>query len=227
MTGAVRTAAPLPRLPREFFQREPLVCARELVGCELFWGECSGVIVETEAYVAVGDAACHAAFRPSTRLFMASHLPGTAYVYFNYGVHWMLNVLVKGNDREEQTPENGIILIRAVEPVRGLERMRQRRGREAARDLCSGPGKLTCAFGITGADHCLDLTSGNAGFRPRSAAVEVESDLRIGLTRAADLPWRFLLKGSRFVSVANGKGGKPGKAGRGKTKGQTGKRSGP
>ncbi len=205
-------------LPREFFRRDPLVCAKELVGCELFWGECAGVVVETEAYAAVGDDACHAAFRPSTRLFMACNRPGTAYVYFNYGVHWMLNVLVKGNDREEAVPENGIILIRAVEPTRGMALMRERRGKESLRDLCSGPGKLTCAFGITGADHCLDLTEGNAGFHPRTGAVEVESDERVGISRSQHLPWRFLLKGSLFVSV------KPGKAG--KTKGQTVVRSG-
>jgi len=194
-------------LPREFFRRDPLVCARELIGCELFWGECAGRVVETEAYAAVGDEACHAAFRPSTRLFMACNVPGTAYVYFNYGVHWMLNVLVKGNDQEEATPENGIVLIRAIEPTRGLALMRQRRGREPLRDLCSGPGKLAQAFGITGADHCLDLAAAgsNAGFRPRSGPVEVETDCRVGISRSAELPWRFLLKGSTYVSVPAGK----------------------
>ncbi len=207
-------------LPREFFRRDPLVCAKELVGCELFWGECAGVVVETEAYAAVGDEASHAFFRPSTRAFMAGNPPGSAYVYFNYGVHWMLNVLVKGNDLEEDSPENGIVLIRAAEPLRGVALMRERRGRESLRDLCSGPGKLTCAFGITGADHCLDLTKGNAGFRPRGGLVEVETDERIGISRSTHLPWRFLLKGSPFVSVRAGKG-------RGKTKGQTGVRSGP
>jgi len=193
------------RLPREFFRRDPLVCAKELVGCELFWGECAGVVVETEAYSALDDEASHAASRPSARLFMACNRPGAAYVYFNYGMHWMLNVLVKGNDREEATPENGIVLIRAVEPTRGLALMRERRGDLALRDLCSGPGKLTRAFGITGADHCLDLTEGNAGFHPRTGSVEVESDERIGISRSQHLPWRFLLKGSPFVSVRPGR----------------------
>jgi len=197
------------RLPREFFQRDPLTCASELIGCELFWGECAGTIVETEAYSAVGDEASHAFFRPSTRLFMARHLPGTAYVYFNYGVHWMLNVLVKGNEREEAVPENGIILIRAVEPVRGLEQMRERRGREAARDLCSGPGKLTQAFGITGMDHAIDLTMGNAGFRPRKARVTVETGVRIGISISPHLPWRFLMKGSPFISKNISKNKRP------------------
>lgn len=185
----------------DFFRRDPLLCAQELVGCELFWGECAGVIVETEAYCAVGDEASHAFFRPSTRRFMADHLPGTAYVYLNYGMHWMLNVLVKGNQKAEETPENGIVLIRAVEPLEGIELMRERRGQHALSALCSGPGKLTQAFAITGVDHCLNLCEGEVGFRPRRSSVEVETDLRIGITRSAHLPWRFLLKGSPFVSV--------------------------
>ena len=186
-------------LEREFFQRDPLFCSRELIGCELFAGECAGIIVETEAYCAEGDEACHTFFRPSTRAYMAAHEPGAAYVYLNYGMYWLLNVLVKGGT------DDGFVLIRAVQPTRGLELMRQRRGRTALHQLCSGPGKLTQAFGITGADHGSDLCGGAIGFRPRPEHVEVATCLRVGIRKAAHLPWRFLLKGSPFVSVAAGK----------------------
>ena len=91
----------------------PLECARALIGCELSWNDCAGLIVETEAYAVINDEACHTFSRPSTRAFVERHPAGTAYVYLNYGVHWLLNVLVKGG------PEDGIILIRALEPTRG------------------------------------------------------------------------------------------------------------
>lgn len=190
-------------LQREFFRRDHLTCARELVGCVLDWGECSGIVVETEAYAAVGDEACHAHSRPSTRRFIANNPPGTGYVYFNYGVHWMLNVLVKGGT---DAAGDGIILIRAAEPLRGIPLMQQRRGVDSLRALCSGPGKLTQAFGVTGAVHGLDLCSSKTGFRARLDKVEVETDFRIGISRAAHLPWRFLLKESPFVSVRAGCG---------------------
>ncbi len=92
-------------IPASFFERDPLICARELIGAELFWGNCSGVLVETEAYNAINDEACHTFMRPSTRAFIERNKAGAAYVYFNYGMHWMLNVLVKGQ-------ENGFVLIR-------------------------------------------------------------------------------------------------------------------
>ena len=89
-----------------FFKRDPLTCARELIGTELIWGECSGVVVEVEAYAAIDDEAAHTFTRPSARSFVERNKAGAAYVYFNYGVHWMLNVLVKGD-------ANGFVLIRA------------------------------------------------------------------------------------------------------------------
>ncbi|MEY2585129.1 MAG: DNA-3-methyladenine glycosylase, partial [Verrucomicrobiota bacterium] len=104
-------------LPCSFFERDPLVCARELVGTELMWGRCSGIIVETEAYLTVNDEACHTFTRPSTRAFVERNRPGAIYIYFNYGLHWMLNLLVKGAER------TGLILIRALEPRRGLALM--------------------------------------------------------------------------------------------------------
>jgi len=191
-------------LPREFFGRDPLTCSRELIGCELFAGECSGIIVETEAYSAVGDEACHTFFRPSTRRFMECHDAGAAYVYLNYGMYWLFNVLIKGRGGAQ----DGFVLIRAVEPVRGIELMRQRRGRHALRELCSGPGKLSQAFGICGADHGIDLCGEKIGFRRALEKPQVETCVRIGISKAAHLPWRYLLKGSLFVSVAAG-GKKP------------------
>src|SRR5439155_4209484 len=103
-----------------FFKRDPLMCARELIGTELIWSECSGVIVEVEAYAAIDDEAAHTFRRPSARSFIQRNKAGAAYVYFNYGVHWMLNVLVKAD-------ANGFVLIRALEPRRGIELMKHRR----------------------------------------------------------------------------------------------------
>ena len=180
-----------------FFKRDPLTCARELIGTELIWGECSGVIVEVEAYAAIDDEAAHTFTRPSARSFIQRNKAGAAYVYFNYGVHWMLNVLVKGD-------ANGFVLIRALEPRRGVELMKRRRGVNDLRQLCSGPGKLTQALDITGRDHEMDLCSDRRHcFASNSRATfDVVTDKRIGISRAAHLPWRFTLRASSFVSRA-------------------------
>jgi DNA-3-methyladenine glycosylase len=178
-----------------FFQRDPLVCARELVGTELVWGKCSGIIVETEAYLTLNDEACHTFTRPSTRAFVERNEPGAIYIYFNYGVHWMLNLLVKGGER------TGLILIRALEPRSGLASMRERRGVEDIRRLCSGPGKLTQALAITNRHHEASICTGTRHYlRPRAGKVIVVADPRIGISRAKDFPWRFTLAGSEFVS---------------------------
>jgi DNA-3-methyladenine glycosylase len=178
-----------------FFRRDLLTCARELIGTELIWGECSGIIVEAEAYAALGDEACHTFNRPSARTFIEKHKAGTAYVYFNYGAHWMLNVLIKGKT-------NGFVLIRALEPRRGISRMKKRRKIDDVRKLCSGPGKLTQALNITGRHHEIDLCSDprRCFVRPADAIVDVVADKRIGITRSADLHWRFTLRASPFVS---------------------------
>jgi DNA-3-methyladenine glycosylase len=179
-----------------FFQRDPRVCSAELIGCELVWDDCAGVIVETEAYSVVADEACHAFSRPSTRAFIAKHRAGTAYVYLNYGMYWLLNVLVKGG------AEDGFVLIRALEPTVGISHMQTRRRTEKLGSLCSGPGKLTQALGILGTDHGIDLCADSRrSFRARPASVEVETDVRIGISKAAHLPWRYLRKGSPFISV--------------------------
>jgi DNA-3-methyladenine glycosylase len=178
-----------------FFRRDPVTCARELIGAELVWGSCAGKIVETEAYLAENDEACHTFSRPSARVFVERNKPGAAYIYFSYGAHWMLNVLVKG-------AVNGFVLFRAVEPSRGLALMKKRRGIEDKYRLCSGPGKLTQAFAITNRHHETDLCIG-----PRHCFVEaadddihVVADERIGISRSAHHPWRFTLHGSEFVS---------------------------
>jgi DNA-3-methyladenine glycosylase len=180
-----------------FFKRDPLMCARELIGTELIWGECSGIIVEVEAYAATDDEAAHTFTRPSARSFIERNKAGAAYVYFSYGVHWMLNVLVKGD-------ANGFVLIRALEPRRGIELMKKRRGVDGIRQLCSGPGKLTQAFGITGRHHEINLClePHHCFISNSRAKVDVVADERIGISRSAHLPWRFTLRGSPFVSRA-------------------------
>jgi DNA-3-methyladenine glycosylase len=183
-------------IPVSFFERDPLICARELIGAELIWGNCSGVLVETEAYNAIDDEACHTFMRPSTRAFIERNKAGAAYVYFNYGMHWMLNVLVKGR-------ENGFVLIRALEPRTGIERMKKRRKLDEVKRLCSGPGKLTQALGITDRHHEMDLCADprHCFAQNAEATVKVVADQRIGITRSAHLPWRFTLHGSSFVSA--------------------------
>lgn len=171
-----------------FFDRPFLTVARELIGQTLLWQGCGGRIVEVEAYGIEDDPACHTATRKSSRLFCSENQPGTAYVYLNYGIHWMLNVLAR----------DGIILIRALEPQHGIPIMQERRRQHALWALCSGPGKLGQALGLTGADHGSDLTG--SIFR-QADPPEILTDRRIGISKAVDFPWRFLEKGSPWVSV--------------------------
>jgi len=156
------------------------------------------MVVETEAYLTEKDEACHTFSRPSTREFVKRNKPGVAYIYFNYGMHWMLNVLIKGG------PRDGLILIRAIEPRRGIALMKKRRGTDDVRQLCSGPGKLAQALDITNRHHELDLCRDpRHGFAPRERPIiDVVADARIGISRSAHYPWRFTLRGSKFVSRA-------------------------
>lgn len=192
-------------LGRDFFQRDVLTVARELVGVELVWHGCSGIIVETEAYGVADDDASHVVSRPSARQFVQSNPPGAAYVYFNYGMYWLFNLLVKGG------PRDGLILIRALEPVSGIKEMQRRRGRDKFTEFCNGPGKLALALGITGTDHCTPMAGrgrpAGVGLRiPKSGlAHEVAEDIRVGISKAVDHPWRFLAKGNAHVSVPHGK----------------------
>src|SRR5713226_5386551 len=181
-----------------FFKRDPITCARELIGAELIWRDCSGIVVEVEAYAAIDDEAAHTFTRPSARSFIERNQAGAAYVYFNYGMHWMLNVLVKGN-------ASGFVLIRALEPRIGIERMKKRRKLEDVKRLCSGPGKLTQALAITDRHHEMNLCSNPrhcfVNRSVRLSRVDVVAGPRIGITRSAHLPWRFTLHGSPFVSA--------------------------
>ena len=155
------------------------------------------MVVETEAYTALHDEAAHTFTRPSARMFIERNKAGAAYVYFNYGVHWMLNVLVKGGATD------GFVLIRALQPRRGISLMRKRRGIENEKRLCSGPGKLTQALDITGRHHEISLCSDprHCFARGENADVDLVASRRIGITRSADFPWRFTLRDSPFVSV--------------------------
>lgn len=176
----------MPDLRPTFFRRDALACAERLIGADFRLNGCRGRIVETEAYRAKDDPACHTFFRRKARDFVAGHDAGAAYVYLNYGMHWLLNFLTKKGDNP------GFVLIRAIQPLDGVETMRRRRANTADRNLCSGPGKLTRAFAIDGRHHGRTLVT-EPGVRislsPRRAPVL--RDGRIGISRAADFPWRF------------------------------------
>lgn len=193
----------MPYLPPDFFKRDVLTVARELVGVELVWQGCSGVIVETEAYAVEGDPACHTASRPSAREFVKIKPPGSAYVYFNYGMYWLFNILVKGGERD------GLVLVRALDPRLGIHEMKRRRQKEKLTDLCSGPGKLALAMGIAGVHHGTPLVGrsrpAGCGLRTVKSDMEVLSDVRVGISQAADFPWRFLARDNPHVSVKHGR----------------------
>jgi DNA-3-methyladenine glycosylase len=183
-------------IDRTFFESDPLTCAQSLIGCELVWGKTAGWIVETEAYAEHGDQASHTFLRSGTRQFIKNNPAGTLYVYLNYGVHWLLNFLVKGESA------NGFVLIRALEPTRGSKLMAERRRGSGERALCSGPGKLTQALAIDGGFHGRDFFQiSDALLVPRALPVSVEIDRRVGITKSVELDWRFLKAGSLFVSA--------------------------
>jgi len=180
----------------EFFERSVHDVARDLIGCGLRFNGVGGAIVEVEAYER-DDPACHAYVGLTPRTATLFGPPGRAYVYLSYGIHSCLNFVC------EPKGEAAAVLIRALEPRWGIEEMRRRRGREDLRDLCSGPGKLTEALGI-GLD--MDRAPLNEPpFEVREpddewADVDVGCGPRIGITRAADLPWRFCARDSRYLS---------------------------
>jgi len=179
-----------------FYSRPVLEVARDLIGCTVSHAGATGVIVETEAYHD-SEPASHAfvGLTPRTRVLFGP--PGRAYVYFSYGMHALLNAVC------EPEGVGAAVLIRALEPVEGLDAMRERRGVEAPGQLCSGPGKLTQALGIGLRDNDTDLASGPVRFGPREGdrrAVEIVSDTRIGISKAVELPWRFCAVDSPFVS---------------------------
>ncbi|MDP4792156.1 MAG: DNA-3-methyladenine glycosylase [Verrucomicrobiales bacterium] len=149
------TAEKLSLLRPGFFERDPLLCARELIGMHLTHGECSGRIIETEAHHEVGGPACHLFTRPSARKFVRQYPAGTAYVYLNDEVHWLVNVLTY----DPASGTSGFVLFRSLEAVTGIPLMEERRGTKDPRRLCSGPGKLTAALEIGRDQHGHPLTS--------------------------------------------------------------------
>jgi DNA-3-methyladenine glycosylase len=186
-------AAPL---PAAFYDRPVLEVAEALVGCVLSHGETSGVIVESEAYHE-SEAACHAYVGVTRRTATLFGPPGVAYVYRSYGIHAMINAVC------EPEGVGAAVLIRALEPLAGLELMRERRGGLPDRQLCSGPGKLTIALGIELDLNQSSLVQGPVRVQPRPPEwrrVEIDTDRRIGITKAAELPWRFTARGSRWLS---------------------------
>ena len=183
------------RLTREFFARPVHEVAPELIGATLLVDGVGGTIVEVEAYDQ-DDPASHAFRGRTARTASMFGPPGHAYVYRSYGIHWCLNLVCAEEGRAEAA------LVRALEPTSGLEAMRERRGLAAARALCSGPGKLCQALGITRVLDGLPLDEPPFELRPRAAEVEIVTGPRIGISRARELPWRYALAGSPFLSRA-------------------------
>jgi DNA-3-methyladenine glycosylase len=188
-------------LPRSFYDRPVLDVARELIGCVVEHERCAGVIVETEAYHE-SEPACHAfvGLTPRTKVIFGA--PGVAYVYRSYGIHALLNAVC------EPAGVGAAVLIRALAPLEGLELMRERRGAIGGREvreteLCSGPGKLTQALGVELGENGTSLSRGPVRIGPREGlwrdpAIVVGA--RIGITKAAELPWRFAAAGDPNVS---------------------------
>jgi DNA-3-methyladenine glycosylase len=183
-------------LDHAFYARPVLDVAQDLVGCVLEHGETSGVIVETEAYDH-SEPACHAYVGLTERTRPLFGPPGKAYVYRSYGIHALVNAV------SEPEGVGAAVLIRALEPLEGIELMRHRRRLQRPEDLCSGPGKLTQALAIELDQNEGDLVDGELRILPRPAdrpVPELVAGPRIGITKATELPWRFCARGSRSVS---------------------------
>jgi DNA-3-methyladenine glycosylase len=190
------TAAGGAGLPARFYNRPVLEVAPALVGCVVSHDGCAGVIVETEAYHH-SEPACHAfvGFTPRTSTLFGP--PGVAYVYRSYGIHALLNAVAE--------PEGigAAVLIRALEPLEGIDGMHKRRGVERLDQLCSGPGKLTQALEIGLEHNGTELARGPVVISARPASwgeVAIAISRRVGITKAPELPWRFCAAGSRYAS---------------------------
>ena len=181
------------RLTREFFARSVHGVAPELIGATLLVDGVGGTIVEVEAYDQ-DDPASHSFGGSTARTASMFGPAGHAYVYRSYGVHWCLNLVCGPNGRAEAA------LVRALEPTRGLEAMRERRGVEAAPALCSGPGKLCQALAVTRVHDGLPLDEPPFELLPRESEPPLAVGPRIGITRAVEQPWRYGLVGSPFLS---------------------------
>jgi DNA-3-methyladenine glycosylase len=184
-------------LPADFYARPVLDVARELIGCVVEHEGAAGAIVETEAYHEC-EPACHAfvGLTPRTRTLFGT--PGRAYVYRSYGIHALLNAVC------EAPGVGAAVLIRALEPLAGVEAMRARRGVERPEELCSGPGKLTQALGVGLAHNDGDLAAGPVLIYPPPDPgwldLPVVTGERVGITKAVELPWRFCVAGNPHVS---------------------------
>lgn len=177
---------------REFFVRPALEVAPELVGCSLLFEGIGGRIVEVEAYDQSEPAShSHRGETPRTRTMFGP--AGAVYVYRSYGLHWCMNIVCE-DDRASA------VLIRALEPLEGVDAMRTRRGRSNPRELCSGPGRLCQALGVTRTQDGDAVLTEPFAFATPSDVVDVVASRRIGISKAVDLPWRFSERGSRFVS---------------------------
>jgi DNA-3-methyladenine glycosylase len=173
-----------------FFARPALAVAHDLIGATLLVDGVGGVIVETEAYHR-DDPASHSFPGPTKRNAVMFGGPGRAYVYFIYGVHWCLNFTCA---------DASAVLIRALEPTVGLDAMAQRRGQTNPRALGSGPGKLAQALSVGPAHNGLSLLTRPFDLRPAPPGLDIATGVRIGITKAAEQPWRFGLKGSPYLS---------------------------
>ena len=173
-----------------FFSRDVTLVASDVLGAELLVDGVGGIITETEAYHPT-EPASHAHRGPTPRNSAMFLGPGHVYVYRSYGIHWCFNIVCA---------DAAAILIRAIEPTRGVERMAERRGVSDTRALCSGPGKLCSALAITKAEDGLLLRDQPFSFRLADTVPPLVIGPRIGITKAADLPWRFGIAGSAFLS---------------------------
>ena len=183
----------MPRLRKSFFNRSVHAVAPELIGATLMFNGVGGIIVEVEAYHHTEPAAhSFGGETPRNRIMFGP--AGYAYVYRSYGIHWCVNFVC------EAAGSASAVLIRALEPTEGLAAMRRRRGLEDVRLLCSGPGRLTEALGITVAHNTLPLDAPPFTLWARKGEPDVVAGVRIGITKAVDLRWRYGLRGSRFLS---------------------------
>jgi DNA-3-methyladenine glycosylase len=180
-------------LGRNFFARSVHTVAPELVGATLLFKGVGGRIVEVEAYHHT-DPAAHSYRGRTARNAVMFGPAGFAYVYRSYGMHWCVNFVC------EREGSASAVLIRAIEPTVGLAAMRRRRGLRDERLLCAGPGRVCAALGISGAQNGLPLDAPPFVILPRADAVEITAGPRIGITKAIEVPWRYGLKGSRFLS---------------------------
>lgn len=191
--AALTSLRPGKPLKRAFFARSVLEVAPDLIGATVLVDGVGGLIVEVEAYHHT-DPAAHSFRGPTPRNLVMFGPPGYLYVYRSYGIHWCMNMVC------EKEGSASAVLIRALEPTHGLPAMRRRRGVQDERALCSGPGKLTEALGVTHAHNGVALDAPPFAMFARKGDVEVVTGIRIGLTKAVDLPWRYGLKGSKFLS---------------------------